>query len=107
MPTKPILKAIFIPCITGAVILVIVLQFLEPCKKLEALISALFGICCLTNCINAVFFKELYLKGDIYKGNMVIFLGYLTGLAAVLLLSLTLLYLGIFPGFFSKFSNIK
>lgn len=73
MPTNPILKAIFIPCITGAVILVIVLQFLEPCKKLEALISALFGISCLTNFINAVFFKELNLRGEIYKGGMAIF----------------------------------
>ena len=100
MPTKPILKAIFIPCITSAVILVIVLQFLEPCKKLEALISTLFGISCLTNFINAVFFKELYLKGVIYKGGMAIFFGCLIGLGAILLLSLSLLYLGILPGFF-------
>jgi hypothetical protein len=80
MPTNSILKTIFITCFVGAIILIILLQ-LESSKKLEGLISALFGICCLTNFINAVFFKELYLKGVIYKGGMAIFFGYLIGLA--------------------------
>jgi len=88
MPTNPILKTIFITCFSGAIILIILSQVFEPSKKLEALICVLFGICCLVNFINAVVFKELYLKGDIYKGGMVIFLGYLLGLFAILLLFL-------------------
>lgn len=99
MPTNSILRTIFITCFGCAVILIILLQF-GLSKKLEGIICVLLSICCLTNFINAIFLKELYFKGVIYKGSMAIFLGYLIGLAAILLLSLSLLYLGVLPRFF-------
>jgi len=86
MPTKPLLKAIFISSWICLVLSVFILIIIGKTKFLEPVAVFFISILFLTLCINGVFYKELVLKGVYYKGVFPIFIGLATGLFTVVLL---------------------